>query len=42
MNIFQARCWRLMAVMVALRKLRQDNLEFKDSLGYIVRPWLKK
>jgi hypothetical protein len=25
----------------AFMKLRQEDLKFQDSLGYIVRPWLK-
>jgi hypothetical protein len=28
--------------MVASRRLRQENCEFKGSLGYIARPCLKK
>lgn len=29
-------------VISSLRKLRQEDLEFKDSLGYVVRPYLRK
>jgi hypothetical protein len=29
-------------VIPALRKLRQDDLEYEDSLNYRVRPCLKK
>jgi hypothetical protein len=30
-----------MPVIIALRMLRQEDQEFKDSLGNIVRPCLK-
>jgi hypothetical protein len=33
-------CW-LTLVIPALGKLRQEDLEFKTSLDYIVRTWLK-
>jgi hypothetical protein len=32
----------VMPITAALRKVRQKDLEFKASLGYIVRPYLKK
>jgi hypothetical protein len=31
-----------MSVTAALRRLRKENLEFKISVGYIVRTYLKK
>jgi hypothetical protein len=31
-----------MPVILALRKLKQENSEFQASLGYMVRPCLKK
>jgi hypothetical protein len=30
------------AVILALRRLRMEDYEFKGSLGYIVRPYLKR
>jgi hypothetical protein len=34
-------CWHT-PIIPALRRLRQEDLEFKASLGYIVRPSPKK
>jgi hypothetical protein len=34
--------WWHTLVIPALRRLRQENCEFKSSLGYIARPCLKK
>jgi hypothetical protein len=31
-----------MAIIPALRRLRQEELNFKSSLGYIVRPYPRK
>jgi hypothetical protein len=31
-----------MAIIQALRRLRQEELNFKSSLGYIVRPYPRK
>jgi hypothetical protein len=31
-----------MTVITALKRLRQEDLEFKANLGYIARPHLKK
>jgi hypothetical protein len=31
-----------MPIILALRRLRQDNLEFETNLVYIARPCLKK
>jgi hypothetical protein len=37
-----SQAWWNMPVIPALLRLRQENPEFKDSQGYIVRPCLKK
>jgi hypothetical protein len=37
-----SRVWGCRPVILALRKLRQENHKFKVSLGYVVRSCLKK
>jgi hypothetical protein len=37
-----SQAWLFTPVTSGLWKLRQENLEFKGSLGYIVRPCFKK
>jgi hypothetical protein len=37
-----SRAWWHTSVTPALRRLRQEDHEFKNNLGYIVRPCLKK
>jgi hypothetical protein len=34
--------WLYMPVILPLRKLRQEDCEFQASLGYIMRPCVKK
>jgi hypothetical protein len=34
--------WWCMPVILTFVRLRQENCELKTSLGYIVRPYLKK
>jgi hypothetical protein len=38
----QSQAWWYAPVIPALRKLRQEDLQFKTSLGYTARPCLKK
>jgi hypothetical protein len=33
--------WQYMSIIPAFRRLRQEDCEFKTSLGYIVRPCVK-
>jgi hypothetical protein len=32
--------WWFTSVILALVRLRQEDMEFKVSLGYLVKPWL--
>jgi hypothetical protein len=41
-KIFFCLAWWYISVILALGRMRQENGEFKDSLGYITRPCLKK
>lgn len=40
-TLFYIKCWRSTSVISALVTLRQEDGEFKASLGYLVRPILK-
>jgi hypothetical protein len=37
-----SQAWWCTPILPALRRLRQEDWKFKDSLGYITRPCLKK
>jgi hypothetical protein len=37
-----ARHWQCTPVILALGRQRKENHEFQASLGYLVRPYLKK
>jgi hypothetical protein len=41
LNMLQDRHGRYTSIILEFRRLRQENQEFKASLGYIVIPCLK-
>jgi hypothetical protein len=40
--VFSAQAWGCMSIIPALGKLRQEELRFQSSLGYILRSCVKK